>query len=139
MSSVQYNDNSCVLSADKVSCDAMSTLAKDEYFKNKIYEQYLLQDPSCFRYQSLANREEEHQLQKNGGISRNLCFEKTPQFQQGPWEEVYKPSVELPTFYEKWTRAKNNTVTCQKSNFECPSIPIKSTDTSSGPEGFSFR
>lgn len=135
MSSVHYKDNSCTMNADKISCDAMSFLAKDEYYKNKQFEEYLLQDPSCFRYQALANREEEHALQKNGGLSRNVCFEKTEEFQKGPWEATYVPQIALPTFYDKWTRAKNGTLTCQSTKPPC-TPPL--TDFP-GPFGFSLR
>lgn len=136
MSSVHYNDNSCTLNADKVSCDAMSSLSINEYHKNKIYENYLLQDPSCARYQSLANREEEHFLQKNGGLSRNVCFEKTADFQKGPWESTYVSQIKLPTFYEKWTRAKNGTLNCQSVTIKCPPTPLEDFP---GPFGFSLR
>lgn len=138
MSSVKFNDSSCTTSASKVSCDAMSSLAIDAYKKNRQYQSYLLQDPSCFRYQSLADRGDEHLLQKSLGIARNVCFEKTPEFQKGPWENQYAPQVDLPTFYEKWTRSKNQKLTCNNTNALIPCAP-EPLGAFPGPQGFSFR
>lgn len=139
MSSVSYNDSTCTNLADKLSCEAMSTLAKQEYFDNRIQELYLINNPACERYHSLADREQEHFLQKSLGISRNVCFDKTPAFQQGAWENQYIDMVNVPTFYEKWTRSKNNTVSCQPARKDIGKCDVKPMDQFPGPCGFALR
>jgi len=136
MSSVSYGDSSCTLSAAQVSCDAMSEMAKSEYYKNKMTESYFLLDPSCERNQQLANREEEHFLQKSLGIARNVCFEKTAQFQQGPWESSFTEMVADPTRFEQWTRARGNAVDCRNRDIKCPPTPLAPFP---GPCGFMKR
>jgi hypothetical protein len=129
----------CALHADKMSCDAMSSLSKAALIADFKHQSYLTNDPSCFRYQALADRGDEHLLQKSLGISRNVCFEKTPEFQQGEWQTTFPPmGVHLPTFYEQWTRAKNNTAKCM--NHERPEcFKTFSPEPYTGPCGFSLR
>jgi len=101
------DNESCYAQASHASCDAMSELALKEYYADVGVMSRMLDDASCFRYQSLANRGLESTLQKGIGLSKNSCFTKTDQFNAGPWEKQVM-GVDMPTFYEQWTRARNN-------------------------------
>lgn len=129
----------CKNIADQLSCDAMHSLARTALLADQQHQSYLTNDPSCFRNQEEADRWDEYFLQKSLGISRNVCFEKTPDFQNGVWQSQFPPmTVHEPTFFEKWTRARNARVQCAPverpscfASFTPPAFP--------GPEAFSFR
>jgi hypothetical protein len=94
----------------------MSYLAKKERDADALHQAYLIHHPGCARFQELADRGDEHFLQKNLGISRNVCLDKTADYQNGDWQAAFPPmTVHLPTFYEKWTRAKNAKLQCQST------------------------
>jgi hypothetical protein len=99
--------SSCYETASHISCDAMGELALKELNAERDRLTRLLDDSSCLRYQSMADRGLESHLQKGFGLSKNSCFTKTQQFNAGPWEKQVL-SVATPTFFEKWTRARNN-------------------------------
>lgn len=128
----------CQQRAEELSCHVMSYLSKNQLLADFQHQSYLTNDPSCFRYQDLADRGEEHSLQKNLGIARNICFEKTPDFQNGDWQSTFPPmTVRTPTFYEQWTRAKNTKLQCQST--ERPKCFSEfSPERFPGPCGFSF-
>jgi hypothetical protein len=116
----------------------MASLSKTALLADFQHQSYLTHDPSCFRYQALADRGDEHFLQKSMGISRNVCFEKTEDFQNGTWQQTFPPlSVHTPTFYEQWTRAKNNTARCIQERPSC--FNTFTPQPFSGPCGFSLR
>lgn len=105
----------CYEIASHVSCDAMSELAIRELRADQERLMRFMDDSSCIRYQSIADRGLESTLQKGFGLSKNTCFTKTDQFNAGAWdkEPIGVLDVQMPTFYEQWTRARNNSkVTC---------------------------
>jgi len=99
--------SSCYDAASHASCDAMSELAVQEWRADHQRMSRLFDDEGCRRFQSLADRDLESRIQKGFGLSKNACFTKTNQFNAGPWEKQVM-DVQLPTFYDKWTRARNN-------------------------------
>lgn len=129
----------CSQLADQMACAAQRHLSRTALLADVQHQSYLTNDPSCFRFQAETDRWTEHFLQKSLGISRNICFEKTPEFQRGEWESGFPPmTVRDPTFFEKWTRAKNAQVKCQST--ERPSCFANFTpERFEGPCGYSFQ
>jgi hypothetical protein len=116
----------------------MRMLSRTALLADQQHQSYLTNDPSCFRHQENADRWQEHFLQKSLGISRNICFDKTPEFQNGEWQTYFPPmTVREPTFFEKWTRAKNARLQCQPT--DRPKCFADFTpEHFPGPCGFSF-
>lgn len=99
-------EEACATSASHMSCDAMSLLAIEETKRNAKVLGYQTVYPACERFQQLADRTEEHRLQKVPVFARNACFTKEPAFQEGPWQTQFQP-VPLPNVrFDTWTRAK---------------------------------
>jgi len=105
MSSTTWNDLTCKNNSSALSCLAMRDLAIKETEENQIYMSYLLQDPSCERYQSLANRLKEHQLQGTQ-LSRRLCFTHDPTLKQGPYNMHLSNGLKTQQ-WDQWTRRKD--------------------------------
>jgi hypothetical protein len=83
----------------------MIDLALKDYDRNAGVLGYQIIDPSCERYQQLADRGEEYKLQLNGGISRNLCFTHDPSLKAGDYfHQIQNTRKES---FEQWTRRKD--------------------------------
>lgn len=106
MSSIPSNDASCMMQASDVSCDAMVGLAKDEAARNAATLGHQVVHPVCERFQQLADRAEEHGLQKPPTFARKMCFTKTDHFQEGPWSSQFAPIPYPNVRFDTWTRAK---------------------------------
>jgi len=112
-------DNSCMLFADEMSCEAQSQLAQAEVYRNNSLNNYMLAHPACDRFNGLMDREEEYNLLKTVGSNKKLCVNKRPSFSDGPWKQQFnlllgdapKPNATnvVYTKYDQWTRAKNAT------------------------------
>lgn len=102
-------EEACAVTAGSVSCDAMSELAIAETQRNAGVLSYQVAFPACERFQQLADRVQEYNLQKPPGLMRKMCFTKTDDFQQGPWETQFNQVPWQNVNFDKWTRAKANT------------------------------
>ena len=88
------NNASCMSLADQMSCEAQVWLAKEEARKNAgVFSQSLA---PCERYTVLADREQEHALQKTEGASKKLCVTKTAHYQDGDWVQQFTPLMSVP-------------------------------------------
>lgn len=108
--------------ASKMSCDAMKELSKSNYVNNLDFHMYALVEPPCELAFGFADRRQEHLLQKGAAISRNVCIEKLPAYQRGPWESVFVKPVStppVPMFYDKWTRSRLNSKCNNRSFCQC--------------------
>lgn len=103
------SENQCWPEAANVSCDAMSELAIAETRRNAAFLGYQTLYPACQRFQELANRVEEHNLQKTPQLLRKACFTKTPEFQEGPWKQQFSELAWQQMRFDTWTRAKGAT------------------------------
>lgn len=104
------SSDSCVPWADQLSCDAMRELAIRESRRNAANTGYMLLHPACSRFQTLADRGAEHDLQKTfGSFKKKICIDKSPKFGDGPWKAAFPPEILAPPVaerFEQWTRAK---------------------------------
>ena len=102
--------DTCLPWADQLSCDSMRDLATRESLRNAAHSGYLLLHPACARFQTLADRKAEHDLQKTAGsFKKTICIDKSPKFQDGPWKAAYPTEILPPPVaerFEQWTRAK---------------------------------
>ena len=106
--------------AARLSCDAMGELSKGNYTNNLTSHLYTLSEPSCELAFGFADRREEHLLQKGAALARNVCIEKLPAYQRGPWEEAFvKPGQALaqPVHFDQWTRSR--LCSSQRSKNDC--------------------
>jgi len=83
----------CARAADMMSCAAMIGMAKAEAKADAVTLDYLVNNPVCERFHTLADRVVEHQLQLDPttAISRKLCVYKTPQYGTGEWVRMLQP------------------------------------------------
>lgn len=103
---VTPEEEPCAVTAANVSCEAMSELAIQEARRNSALLGYQTVYPACARFLELADRKEEHTLQKPATFAKNYCFTKEPAFQEGPWQTQFQ-SIPLPNVrFDTWTRAK---------------------------------
>jgi hypothetical protein len=101
------SENDCAGVAGNVSCDAMKQLARDEALRNRSMCDYQTLYPACERFRELADRVEEYKLQKPPGFMRNMCFTKTPSFQEGDWAARFGGGpTPRDVRFDTWTRAK---------------------------------
>jgi hypothetical protein len=105
MSSSTWNDTSCKNTSSLLSCQAMRELAMKEAEENMVHMSYLVNDPSCERYHSLADRVKEHSVQATV-LNRRLCFTHDPDLKQGTYSE-YIPGKLMDERWEEWTRRKD--------------------------------
>jgi hypothetical protein len=106
--------------ADKMSCGAMSELSLGHYENNVGNHLRGFAEPPCEHMWGFKDVREEHLLQKGGPMKRNMCVEKLPAYQRGPWETAFKAPVEPPVRFDQWTRAR--TGPCN------PPVPDQSCD-----------
>jgi hypothetical protein len=100
-----FDDASCMMSASAMSCAAMHELAREEASRNVNVLSYNVLHPMCSRFQELADRKDEHELQKPPQFAKKLCFTKTPQFQDGPWRDQFAP-IPRPLEFDVQTRRR---------------------------------
>lgn len=105
MSSTTWNDLTCQNTSSSISCLAMRDLAMKEAEENNVHLSYLLMDPSCQRYQALADRVQEHNVQATV-LSRRLCFTHDPTLKQGSYELPMSNGLPQQR-WEQWTRRKD--------------------------------
>ena len=99
----------CASTANKMSCDAMSFMAQNESLRNARVMDYLVNHPTCERFNSLADRGLEHEIQANSttAISRKLCVTKTAQYGIGEWTAMMNPPLPpVLARFDEWTRSK---------------------------------
>lgn len=91
------------MDASLMSCQVMTELAIDEARRNRILMEYQTVYPACERFQELADRGKESELQKQTQFARKTCFIKKPTFDQGDyyWEPEH-PRAQ----FDAWTKAK---------------------------------
>lgn len=87
MSSLDPQDPSCMNASDQMSCAAMTELAKKEAQSNGYHLKFLIDNPVCDRYHSLADRGTEYMLQANGIVSKNICFNPSVMVKSGEWDQ----------------------------------------------------
>lgn len=97
------------LAASAMSCQAMAWLAKKEYTAETQNLMYNIDHPACERTQSIRDVAAELNMLKASGISRNICFNKTAAFGQGPWEAQVPKFVPREIFLES-TKEKSKSV-----------------------------
>jgi hypothetical protein len=114
------NDPTLALMASRMSCDAMSDLSKNHYIVNLDNHMHALTQPPCELAFGFADSRQEHLLQKGATIPRNVCIEKLPAFQRGPWESQIKPGqIQQPVFFLQSTRTRFNASCDQRSKNDC--------------------
>ena len=110
--------------ASRLSCDAMSHLSKGNYTANLSTHMHALTEPSCELAFGFVDRRQESLLQNGAGISRNVCIEKMPAYQRGPWEAAFvTPGLSLPqpVHFDQSTRARLHSKCDQRSKNDCDS------------------
>jgi hypothetical protein len=90
MSSTDSQDFTCKDASDILSCDALKILAKKEAKQNNYMCGYSLASPTCEKYQQYADRGVEYELQANGIISKNICFNPSVMIKTGTWENQFE-------------------------------------------------
>jgi len=120
------SDPSLAEMAARLSCAAMSDLSKTNYLNNLDRHMYGLTEPPCELAFGFADRRQEHLLQKGATISRNVCIDKLPAYQRGPWEAAFAtPNVcpqQAPLYarhYDQWTRSRLHSKCDQRSLNDC--------------------
>lgn len=115
---MEFNENeSCMLSADKMSCSAQSALAFREFQNNQVLTDYMIRHPVCDRFHSLMDRNIESQMLFTEGTSlkKNCLPEGILKMndghytldQSGPWVNQHVPLQNpVPERFDTWTRAK---------------------------------
>lgn len=113
-----FNENeSCMLSADLMSCAAQRRLAIEEFMKNKYATNYQTNHPVCNRFNELMDRNIESGLIMTEGTSlkKNCLDRKYLVFsngvwtldQSGPWVGQHVPMIPpVQERFDVWTRAK---------------------------------
>ena len=106
--------------ASRLSCDAMGDLSKKHYVNNLDSHMYSLTEPPCEMAFGFADRRQESLLQKGATISRNVCIEKLPAYQRGPWEASFAgPIPRQPVNYDQWTRSRLHSKCDTRSKNDC--------------------
>lgn len=103
------DDAFCYPWAAKMSCEAMTTLAKQEAARNAQNLSYFVLHPACGRFQELADRGTEHDLQKTiGTLRKKMCYDRADKYQDGPWKSEQPTTLQDPfkVRWDEWTRAK---------------------------------
>lgn len=86
-----FADDTCMNVADDISCTAMTELAMKQYLQNQKGLLYQTNFPACERFLQLADREEEHRLQKPLTTAKKMCFTKNDDYQAGEWTRMFDP------------------------------------------------
>ena len=90
MSSLADNDFSCENLSDEISCGVMTYLAKKEAEKDlRLYGQFV-NTSFCSKYQSYPDEQTRYDLQANGIISKNICFNPTIMPKKGEWVKQFE-------------------------------------------------
>ena len=116
------SDSTLAEMASRLSCEAMGDLSKAQYTNDLGQHMYALTEPPCEYAFGFADRRQEHLLQKGVGLSRNVCIEKLPTYQRGPWEAAYAspgPIPQQPVHYDQWTRARLHSKCDMRSKNDC--------------------
>lgn len=113
------SDDSIAGWASRLSCDGMSDMAKEEYHRNLNQHLYVLSEPPCDMAFGFADRRQESLLQNGAAISRNVCIEKLPAYQRGPWEAAFAPLTPQQPKYDQWTRARLHSKCDMRSKNDC--------------------
>jgi hypothetical protein len=92
--------------SSEMSCQAMSELAKNEAIRNRDIMFYQTIHPVCERFQNLADREQEYDLQKPITFGKKACFTPTPSFRDGPWKDMFNVKTSDPVRFDIWSRRK---------------------------------
>lgn len=101
-------ESDCASAADLMSCAAMMSLAKQEAVGNIHQLSYLVNNPSCERFHTLADRTTENKLKMDPAtLSRKLCVTKTPVYGEGQWVQMmHPPLTRVQENFDEWTRSK---------------------------------
>lgn len=115
---MEFNENeSCMLAADRMSCQAQSMLALREFQNNRTVTDYMVRHPVCERHQYLMDRNlESHMLYTEGTTLKKHCLPHGilrmthgvyTLDQSGPWVEQHVPlRPPVDERFDTWTRAK---------------------------------
>lgn len=111
---MSFFPDSCELSADVLSCEAQTYLAKKEVQRNKYLFDYTTIHPLCPMMNQLADREMEYHLQKSQPTSLKTCYTPPPikgtQFSNGgQWEYQFATLNPAPPQFDQVTKARFNT------------------------------
>lgn len=117
MESVYNDTESCMISADQMSCQAQSMLALREFQNNRALTDYMIRHPVCERFQSLMDRNLESSMIYTEGTSlkKNCLPEGILKMthghytldQSGPWVNQHVPlRAPFQERFDIWTRAK---------------------------------
>ncbi len=117
MESVFSDAESCMITADQMSCQAQSMLAFREFQNNRMLTDYMVRHPVCERFNTLMDRNlESGMFYTEGTTLKKHCL---PQGilkmthghytldQSGPWVNQHVP-LQTPVLerFDTWTRAK---------------------------------
>lgn len=111
-------DTSCMIQADRMSCDAMKSLALNETLRNMKSQSYMHHYETCMRQHQFPDRNIENNMKYTLGSFKDVCLDPNIlQWQQpanfytlkqdGPW--IHQHSLLQNPFLERfdaWTRAK---------------------------------
>ena len=98
--------SSCMELADKMSCDAMTILAKDQVSRDFHTLTFASAHPACERYMEIADRAKELELQAGNGLAKNLCFDPATWDKSGPWVDQFKIMRPVPERFDASTRPR---------------------------------
>lgn len=113
-----FNQNeSCMLLADSMSCQAQTMLAKKELQNNNFITNYQVNHPVCQRFHNLMDRNLESSLLYTEGTTlKKHCLPVGVLTmthgvytldQSGPWVEQHTPIIApIQERFDTWTRAK---------------------------------
>lgn len=102
---------SCELSADILSCEAQTHLAKQEIQRNAYIHQYNTIHPICSRLNQLSDREIEYLLQKSQSTSLKTCYTRPLEdlSQGGQWKDQFQSLLPHVIGFDQVTKARFNT------------------------------
>jgi hypothetical protein len=84
----------------------MTELAKNEAVKNRDILFYQAVHPACERFQNLADRGQEDDLQKPTVYGKKVCFTPMPTFRDGNWTKQFETKTPDPVRFDIWSRRK---------------------------------
>ena len=90
MSSLETDDFSCGNLSDEVTCGVMTYLAKQEAKKDTILCGRFINESYCSKYQSYPNEDVRFNLQANGIVSKNICFNPTVMIKDGEYAKQFE-------------------------------------------------
>ena len=89
MSSIENDDFSCRDISDKMTCGTMTFLSKREAQKDARLCGQFINTSYCSKYQTYPDELKRFELQANGILSKNICFNPNVMIKEGEWLQQF--------------------------------------------------